>query len=147
MTDARLDELSFDECLSKLRSHRIGRVAVVVDGFPVVVPVNYRLVEASGRTWIAFRVREGGVIEQGSMSVAFQLDGADPIRREGWSVLVTGTLHRVDPEAADFRERFDPDPWIEPEPDAWLVVDPISITGRRVRSAPRARAFPAHAYH
>jgi nitroimidazol reductase NimA-like FMN-containing flavoprotein (pyridoxamine 5'-phosphate oxidase superfamily) len=147
MNASRLEELSFDECLSRLRTQRIGRVAVVRDGFPVVLPVIYRFVETSGRRWLTFRARAGGVIEQGSMNVAFEVDGADPIRRQGWSVLVSGTLHRVDPDAADFRRRFDPNPWSDHHRDAWLIVDPITITGRRLRAAERPHAFPAHAYH
>jgi hypothetical protein len=69
------------------------------------------------------------------MQVAFQLDGVDQFRQQGWSVLVPGALHRVDPDVADFRERFDPQPWIIAERDAWLVVDPFAITGRRLHAA------------
>ena len=146
MTDAWLEELSLDECLALLRGHEVGRIAVVVDEFPVVVPVNYRFVETSGRRWIAFRTRPGSVIEQGSMFVSFQLDGVDSVRRQGWSVLVRGTLHRVDPDAAGFRARFDPEPWIEVDRDAWLIVDPVEITGRRLHPEQLPRAFHARAY-
>jgi Pyridoxamine 5'-phosphate oxidase len=40
--DMVLEELSLTECLALLTSHRVGRVAVVVDGQPVILPVNYR---------------------------------------------------------------------------------------------------------
>jgi hypothetical protein len=147
MTEAWLEELSYEECLALIRSRKVGRIAVVIDGFPVVVPVSYRFVEASGRKWVAFRTRPGSVIEQGSMNVAFQVDSADVRRREGWSVLVMGTLHRVNPDAANFRERFDPQPWVALDGDAWLIVDPISITGRRVHAEQLPHAFHARAYH
>jgi nitroimidazol reductase NimA-like FMN-containing flavoprotein (pyridoxamine 5'-phosphate oxidase superfamily) len=147
MTEARLEELSYEECLSLLRTHELGRIAVVVDDVPIVVPVNYTFVEASGRTWIAFRTREGSIMEQGSIIVAFQIDGADEVRREGWSVLAIGTLHRVNPDAADFRERFDPRPWVEVDRDAWLIVDPIQISGRRIYAEQLPHAFHARAYH
>ena len=42
MTDVWLEELAFDESLRRLRAGSVGRVAVVVDGFPVVLPVNHR---------------------------------------------------------------------------------------------------------
>jgi hypothetical protein len=144
-TEARLDELSLDECLALLRKHDVGRVAVIVGEFPVVVPVSYRFVETAGRRWVAFRTRAGNIIEQGSMFVSFQLDGIDSARRQGWSVLVRGTLHRVNPDVADFRARFDPRPFIEGDRDAWLIVDPVEITGRRLHAGQRSRADRANA--
>jgi uncharacterized protein len=135
MSEAWLDELTLDDCLLFLRASPVGRIAFVIDGCPVVLPVNYRLVETSGRTWVALRTRPGNVIDRAPLHVALQIDGVDASRQEGWSVLVRGTLHRVDPDAADFRERFDPQPWIIAERDVWLIVDPFSITGRRLHAA------------
>ena len=115
MTDAGLDELTLDECVARLEAHRVGRIALLVDEFPLIVPVNYRLVVLPGRHWIAIRTRPGGAIERADMHVAFEIDGLDEERREGWSVVVRGTLHHVDPEAADFGQRFDPDSWLRDE--------------------------------
>ena len=67
---------------------------------PVVLPVNYRSVETSGKTWVALRTRPGNVIEHEAMKVAFEIDGTDAANRQGWSVLVRGTLHHVDADAA-----------------------------------------------
>ena len=58
------------------------------------------------------------------------IDETDSAHREGWSVVVRGTLHHVFPDVAAFRERFDPDPWVTEGRDAWLIVDPFAITGR-----------------
>ena len=146
MTEAWLEELSYDECLDLLRQSSLGRIAVVVDEFPVVLPVNYRLVEARGPTWVAVRTRPGNILDQASMHTAFEIDNVDPVHHEGSSVLVRGTLHHVDPDAADFRERFDPEPWILAERDAWLVIAPFSVTGRRLHAAESAWAFHPRAY-
>jgi nitroimidazol reductase NimA-like FMN-containing flavoprotein (pyridoxamine 5'-phosphate oxidase superfamily) len=124
----------------------VGRIGVVVDEFPIVLPVNYRLVQTSGLTWIALRTRPGNVIEQAGMNVAFEVDGFNRDRREGWSVLARGTLHHVDPDAAEFRERFDPDPWLLEERDAWLIVQPFEITGRRLFGARPEWPFHARGY-
>jgi nitroimidazol reductase NimA-like FMN-containing flavoprotein (pyridoxamine 5'-phosphate oxidase superfamily) len=134
MQDAPLEELPYDECLRLLRERTVGRIAVVVNDFPVVLPVNYRLVETSGPTWVAIRTRPGNVIDQAPMNVAFEIDSIDVLHEEGWSVLVRGTLHHVDPDAADFRERFDPAPWVADERNAWLVIEPFFISGRRLQS-------------
>lgn len=149
MTDrieARLETLSHDECLALLRDGVVGRIAFTVDDFPVILPVNYRLMETSGRVWIALRTRPGNVIERAPVNVAFQIDGVDQARHQGWSVLARGTLHEVDPEAADFRERFDPEPWIDVARDSWLVIDPFALTGRRLRGATPEWAFVDGAY-
>lgn len=133
MADGWLDEVGYDECLEYLRNRSVGRIAVVVDGAPAIVPVNYRLVETSGPTWVALRTRSGNLIDHVPAKVALEIDDVDSVRNEGWSVQVRGTLLRVDPDAADFRERFDPGPWVA-DRDAWLVIEPFAVTGRRLRS-------------
>jgi hypothetical protein len=146
VTTAWLEPLSPAACRDRLREHSVGRIAFIVNDFPVVVPVNYRFVDEGGKTWIALRTRHGGVIEHEGMKVAFEIDGIDPTSRQGWSVLARGTLHHVDPGASGFRDRFDPDPWILEDRDAWLIVDPFAITGRRLHAAEREWAFHRLAY-
>jgi nitroimidazol reductase NimA-like FMN-containing flavoprotein (pyridoxamine 5'-phosphate oxidase superfamily) len=144
--EAWLEELSYDDCLVRLRQGAVGRIAVVVDAFPVVLPVNYRVAETSGRTWVAIRTRPGNILDRAAMHVAFETDSIDPGHRQGWSVLVRGTLHHVDPDTADFRSRFDPEPWIAAERDAWLVIEPFSVTGRQLHPAEREWPFHPTAY-
>jgi nitroimidazol reductase NimA-like FMN-containing flavoprotein (pyridoxamine 5'-phosphate oxidase superfamily) len=146
MADAELEALSLDECLALLRGHVIGRVAVVDNNFPVILPVNYRLVETSGKSWIALRTRRGNVIDQAAMPVAFEIDRFEVAAQEGWSVLVRGTLHHVNPVAGGFAERFDPQPWLEDERDAWLIIEAFSISGRRLRSPQPHWAFHIEGY-
>ena len=146
MMDARLDELSLDECLGLLRETAVGRMAVVVDGMPIVLPVNYRLVETNGRTWVAMRTRAGNALDRGSKHAALEIDGTDSFQRRGWSVLVRGILEHVDPDAADFRTRFDPDPWIASERSVWLVIDPFAINGRRLKPPEFEDNFRERAY-
>jgi nitroimidazol reductase NimA-like FMN-containing flavoprotein (pyridoxamine 5'-phosphate oxidase superfamily) len=146
MTDAWLEELSYDECILLLRACMVGRLAVVIGDAPIVLPVNYRLVETVGLTLVAVRTRPGNVIERGGIHVALEIDEIDQIHRQGWSVLVRGTLHRVDPEAADFKERFDPHPWLTSDRDAWLIIEPMVVTGRRLHPAAREWAFHIRGY-
>ena len=151
MTNARtnagfLEEIPYEDCLQLLRVMPVGRIAVVIDTYPVVLPINYRLVETSSRVWIAIRTRAGNVIDRAPINAAFEIDGIESAERQGWSVLVQGTLHHVDPEAADFREHFDPHPWLGEELDSWMVIEPFSITGRRLHGADADWAYepPAH---
>ena len=134
MTDAQLEILRLDTCLELLRAHTVGRVAVIVSESPLVFPVNYTVVETERPLWIALRTRPGNIIDRASKQAAFEIDHIDNSEHEGWSVLVRGTFHRVDPDSAEFRERFDPQPWLENQRDAWLILEPFSITGRILRS-------------
>src|SRR5215471_18464624 len=127
MTEAWLEELSYDECLDLLRAGAVGRIAVVVDEFPVILPVNYRLVETGAPPWIAVRTRPGNILDRASMQTAFEIDDADPSRHAGSSVLVRGTLHHA-------------------EREAWLVIAPFAVTGRRLHAAERGWAFHPRAY-
>jgi nitroimidazol reductase NimA-like FMN-containing flavoprotein (pyridoxamine 5'-phosphate oxidase superfamily) len=149
MADAWLEELSLEECWALLRGEALGRIAFSADELITVLPVNFRVVDAYGTTpgrWLALRTRPGNVIDRASMVVAFEVDGIDASGRQGWSVLVRGTLHHVDPDAASFRERFDSDPWLTAERDAWLVVEPFEITGRRLHPDERDWPFSPRAY-
>jgi nitroimidazol reductase NimA-like FMN-containing flavoprotein (pyridoxamine 5'-phosphate oxidase superfamily) len=130
-----------------LRSHTVGRVAFVPDdGVPMTIPVNYRLVDSNDRTWVAIRTRPGNVLDRAEMFVAFEIDQVDEVHHEGWSVVVRGTLHHIDPDAAAFRERFDPEPWVVEERDSWLAVDAFAITGRSLHAPEGRWAFDAAAY-
>ncbi len=140
-----LEPLSLDECLILLRAATLGRIAIVVDGAPTLLPVNFRLVEDAGRRWIVVRTRTGNVIDRGSVMVAFEVDEIDADRHEGWSVLVRGTLGRLDPDAAGLRERFDPGSWLAGR-ESWLVVEPFAITGRRLVAPDRGWAFDERGY-
>jgi nitroimidazol reductase NimA-like FMN-containing flavoprotein (pyridoxamine 5'-phosphate oxidase superfamily) len=146
MADAELLELPLEACLARLQEHVVGRLCFTADEWPVAIPVNYRFVETSGPRWLAVRTRPGNILDRAPLKVAFEVDGIDEARRQGWSVLVRGTLHRVDAEAAGFRERFDPEPWIMAERDSWLVIDPVLITGRELRGAEPEWPFVSQAY-
>lgn len=146
MNETWLEPIPVEECTELLRGQRVGRVAVLVDGFPVVVPVNYRVAEHSGGTWIAIRTRPGGLIDTAPQPVALEIDGVDPHHERGWSVLVRGSLLHVDPDAAEFSARFDPAPWLDDDRSAWLVIEPFDISGRRLERGEGVWPFSPDAY-
>jgi nitroimidazol reductase NimA-like FMN-containing flavoprotein (pyridoxamine 5'-phosphate oxidase superfamily) len=146
VSEAWLEELTYDQCLLLLRAGTVGRVGVVIDEAPIVVPVNYRLVETVGLTFVALRTRPRNIVDRGGLLVAFEIDGLDPVHQRGWSVLVRGTLHHVNPHAPDFKERFDSHPWLRTERDAWLVIQPFAITGRQLHPAELEWDFEIRGY-
>jgi nitroimidazol reductase NimA-like FMN-containing flavoprotein (pyridoxamine 5'-phosphate oxidase superfamily) len=146
VSDEQLEDLQLDTCLGLLRSQKVGRIAIIDNDFPVVLPINFKLVETTGPCWVAIRTRPGNVIDRAPMPVALEIDGFDATEQEGWSVLVRGTLHHVRPDTGHFAERFDPQPWIETARDAWLIIEPFSITGRRLRAPHAHWSFPRQGY-
>ena len=147
MATMELEGLSEKECLDLLRETSVGRIAFVVDDFPVALPVNYRVLEQGERIYILLRTEPGNVIDEAPLRVAFQIDGVDYYRRGGWSVLVRGTMRHLDSgEIAAVSAASDPDPWVTHARDSWLVVEPLSMSGRRLGAAELEWAFHLRAY-
>lgn len=146
MNDQMLDQLSTDRCFDLLRIHLVGRIAVVVDGFPIVMPVNYRVVDAGGKHWVVFRTRHGNEIDRGAINASFQIDSVDPAHHNGWSVLVRGRLAHLDRHRiSQLTDQFDPQPWA-PGRESWLALEATQVTGRRLRSADVEWAFHVRGY-
>ena len=146
MTETMLDHLSADTCIDLLRIHSVGRISVIAEGFPIVHPVNYRLVENRSGPWILIRTRPGNVVDQAGENAAFEIDSIDPGHSTGWSVLVRGQLAHIDDDAVErIKEQFDPLPWLGGR-DSWLVIKPVLITGRRLRTLDVEWAFHIRGY-
>ncbi len=138
MSDARLEPIGSEECHALLGVGGVGRIAFVQDDVPVVFPVNYRVVLLGGQTpgtWIAIRTRPGNVIATAPFTVAFEVDAFDVSAHEGWSVLVQGDLYRIDADVPGVRSRFDSEPWLSADRDAWLLIQPHSVSGRRLHGS------------
>ncbi|MFF7969871.1 pyridoxamine 5'-phosphate oxidase family protein [Streptomyces sp. NPDC007905] len=127
----RLAELSERECRELMATHGVGRIAVTGEGAPVVVPVNYSVVDVT----IVFRTTQGSVATQGlDREVAFEIDRVDDALSQGWSVLVRGTARAVtDPdEVGHLAEHAYSTPWAGGERDLWMRIEPAAYTGRRI---------------
>lgn len=147
MPDNTLDVIPRDVCLELLRAHSVGRVAVIEAGYPMVVPVNYLVVEVETQHFISIRTRPGNLIDRSGPPVAFEIDGIDSYHGTGFSVVVRGKLHHlIDLERRGWNGPLDPEPWIEHDRDAWLLIEPESITGRRLRPKETEWAFHLRAY-
>ena len=123
-----LDE---DECLALLGSAEVGRVGVVVDGQPLIFPVNHVL---DGRS-IVVRTDSTRMLSGASLAkVAFEADGFDAGARSGWTVLAEGIGNDVTEALDATSERLQAvpvTPWA-PGPKARLLrIDVRTITGRR----------------
>jgi nitroimidazol reductase NimA-like FMN-containing flavoprotein (pyridoxamine 5'-phosphate oxidase superfamily) len=127
---ARLDPMREDECLQLLHHHKLGRLAVVVEGQPLVFPVNYAL---AGRT-IVFRTDPGTKLHAAEgQRVAFEIDGADALYHDGWSVLVVGVAREEhDPIRKRELAKLPLTPWIAGPKAHWMTIAGGAISGRRL---------------
>ncbi|MFI2435866.1 helix-turn-helix domain-containing protein [Streptomyces sp. NPDC018693] len=123
--------LTEPECRALLATHGIGRVALSLAYGPVVVPVNYGVVDGA----IVYRTAPGATPARAAgRRVAFEVDRVDDAFSGGWSVLVRGdALHVTDP--ATLRRLTGlpyPSPWAGGPRELWIRIEPLKITGRRV---------------
>ncbi|WP_406411542.1 helix-turn-helix domain-containing protein [Streptomyces sp. NBC_01614] len=124
-------ELSPDECRSLLGPHGVGRIALSTASGPVVVPVNYSVVDGA----IVFRTASGTTPSLAAgRPVAFEVDRIDDAFSRGWSVLVRGRARAVtDPdEARRLTESAYSRPWAGGGRDLWVRVEQQAVTGRRI---------------
>jgi uncharacterized protein len=149
--ESRLQELTRDQCLDLLESHLfLGRIGYVVDGLPIIVPVNfvvdgesvvYSTAKGSKLSWLSNHSR-----------VAFQADHGRPADRSGWSVLIHGTAREVtDPAELEALRAGSLRSWAFPAADHWVRISIDHISGRRIERGVRRvatsrwrRGTPAH---
>lgn len=118
-----------DECLRLLRGRQVGRLGIVVAGEPLILPVNYTVLEER----IVFRTAPGSKLDLGPRAPAcFEVDEFDESMSTGWSVLVAGHLEEIDAGEAG---GADVTPWAPGTRDHWMRLLPGRVTGRRVAPA------------
>jgi nitroimidazol reductase NimA-like FMN-containing flavoprotein (pyridoxamine 5'-phosphate oxidase superfamily) len=128
----RIEGLAETECRSLLAGRHLGRLALVDDRGPVILPVNYVV----DRDAPVFRTDPGTKLDAAAegAEVAFEVDATDETTRTGWSVVVRGTLGEVtDPEDLERLRALPLYPWAPGDKARYLRVAPASLTGRRIR--------------
>jgi len=134
---AEISEVPRDECVRLLATHAVGRLALVVDGQPHVLPVNYAV---AGHGEVVFRTAAGSLLTEASLRrVAFEVDAIDAQAHTGWSVVVLGYCRdiadAIDAESAAMRA-LPLETWAPGTRDQWFKIVPTEITGRRITPAP-----------
>jgi nitroimidazol reductase NimA-like FMN-containing flavoprotein (pyridoxamine 5'-phosphate oxidase superfamily) len=132
-----LEELSEAESLRLIEQAEIGRIGYTGRFGPVVLPVNFKLVDGK----VIVRTQEYGALSEdlrtgiagADYKVAFEIDEFDAATRTGWSVLVQGAVHHV----ADEAERAGllaagVEPWAGGDRAQFLRIVPSLVTGRRI---------------
>lgn len=123
--------LDVEECLVLLRWENIGRLAVGTPGdAPLVVPVNFAMHDRE----VVFRSDDGTKLSLlREQPVSLQVDRFDQYRRIGWSVLVRGVAHEIDPATV---LELELETWAPGAKTHWVRIAPTAITGRRLELVP-----------
>lgn len=135
-----LEVLTREECLTLIRGAPVGRVGVVVGGVPVVVPVNFALLDDD----VVFRTGTGAklVAAVTRSAVSFEVDAVDPLTHSGWSVLITGgasEITRPDQRAAAATLALES--WI-PGRERYIRIRTESVSGRRLAGRRTGTSIP-----
>jgi nitroimidazol reductase NimA-like FMN-containing flavoprotein (pyridoxamine 5'-phosphate oxidase superfamily) len=132
------EELSEAESLRLIEEAEVGRIGFSGRFGPIVLPVNYKLINGV----VVFRVEEDSAlgedlrtgIPDAQYRVAFEIDALDPASRTGWSVMIQGPAHHVDDEAEQAELlQAGIESWAGGEKALFMRVTPALVTGRRIR--------------
>lgn len=130
---AVLEHIDDGECSSLVAPGGVGRVVFLDGEVPVALPVNFRMLERS----VVFRTAQSSKLASPSPPdpVSFEVDHVDDALREGWSVLLTGSVRQ--PADAQERQRLEGlglQPWAGDGRDTFVLLESRKVTGRRIRA-------------
>jgi uncharacterized protein len=129
LADEGLELLNNEQCLRLLASETVGRVGISVGALPLILPVNYSMVDGD----VVFRTGDGVKLRAAldHTIVAFEVDRADTDRHEGWSVLVVGVAEEIADEDRSLA-MIVPPPWVGGERRFLIRIRPEFVSGRRI---------------
>jgi hypothetical protein len=134
-----LEVLPLDVCKRLLTLHHLGRLGVIADGRPLVLPVNYTF----DGDCVVFRTDDGTKLHAAlGQPVAFEIDGADNVWHSGWSVVVTGEAQLVPDDEQDDLRGLPLGPWCPGPKRTWVRIAADAISGRRIVPIEVARDGP-----
>ena len=119
-----------------LATEQVGRLAVIVDHYPQVFPVNYRL----DVPFVVFRTATDSPLGSSHLkNVGFEVDHIDPTTRTGWSVLIQGmgedTSSRRPDTVSEHAQLLGVTSWIAGSKPRLIRIIPAQVTGRRITHA------------
>lgn len=128
---SRLEVLTEDECLTLLRREPVGRLGLSSGALPVVLPVNFVLVDRT----IVFASDNGLKLDAARQRTVacLEVDGYDRWQHSGWSVLATGRLGEItDPERLSEAHMLPISPWALTNPEHFVELEVELLSGRRI---------------
>jgi len=128
----RIQGMSQSDALDRLQRHSfVGRVAFIVDGRPMVQPVNY-LADSDA---LVFCTGEGSKLSalRDGARVAFEVDDSRSLDHAGWSVIVEGPATEItDPQELQRLRRGSLKSWAVQPSEHWIKVTYETVSGRHI---------------
>ncbi len=129
------EDLGREDCLELLEGEQVGRVALTARALPIVLPVNFALLDGD----IVWRSAQGTKLNDASAGfvVAFEVDHFELEQQQGWSVMVQGLAHVVtDDKELDRAMELPLEPWaLDGTADRYVCLVPNVVTGMRIRNS------------
>ena len=124
---ATAHELPAWECYDLLRDHGVGRLCLVDGGYPIAVPINYRVLDDESERRLVVRTLPNSMVGRYHGPCALEVDDIDLVRGRAWSVIARGV---AEPVHGNHRLP-DPEPIVAGNRDRWLLIEVAAISGRR----------------
>ena len=127
MSEPQRADLPTWECYDLVKACTVGRLCFLDGDTPIAYPVSFKLHRTDEASTIVIRTGPGSLMAQYSGPASFEVDDIDVEAHAAWSVLIRGSV----------RPRLDtahlpvPDPWIADGRHTWLVLDAVTVSGRR----------------
>lgn len=128
----RLEVLDDAECVELLRHEPVGRLAFSSGALPVVLPVNFVMVDHT----IVFSSDPGLKLHAARTGTVacLEVDGFDRFSHSGWSVLATGRMREiVDADRLEQARQLPLSPWAVSRPSHFVELPIELLSGRRIR--------------
>lgn len=138
-TDSYVRTLPEAECFELVAVGTVGRIGFVSPAGLQIFPVNYRI--GAGHRLFFKTAPLGALAQLAEMDaqVAFEVDYHAADFRIAWSVLMNGTINRLDAAATEAYEnlRLPPIPWPGPASSLLVYFAPQTVSGRSLlRTSP-----------
>src|SRR5438309_10519960 len=126
-----LETLTQEECRLLLDESHIGRLGLSVRALPVVLPVNFAMMDGDAivRTGAGTKLHAA----LANSIVAFEVDAVDPVYQAGWSVVVQGRASEIcDAGDLERARRLPLQPWATGARDHFIRIRTDVVSGRRI---------------
>ena len=133
LIDDGLEILTEDQCREFLGREGVGRVGITIAGLPVIMPVNYAMVDGD----VVFRTGDGSKLHAASSGaiIAFEVDAFDAGEQAGWSVLAIGRSETIaDAVEIERLVQHASATWAGGDRTHLVRLHPEMLSGRRIAS-------------
>ncbi|MEO7371071.1 MAG: pyridoxamine 5'-phosphate oxidase family protein [Ilumatobacteraceae bacterium] len=115
------------QSLELVHGRTVGRVCIIDHGYPLAIPINYRVTDDDGEIRFIVRTAPDTLIGRYEGPASIEVDEIDLENGSAWSVIARGAMKRL----IGTHEYLDPNPLVTEGRHTWLELSVLSISGRR----------------